>query len=394
MKSDRLKNQRIEIFTKAHPANIVYAGRTYRDDKMAQDILKKVTIKGFKSIKDSTIDLTNINVLIGPNESGKSNFISALYFLQKILEKNLAETVSRIGLPALLYNGPKITKEISMEFTFGNISYGFVLKPNDNGGLIFSDEYYGWGGGKWTVKRSVPFGTESEFEKGVNNKIDAYVKPVLAAKNWRVYHFHDTSTNSSMKQVGNMADTVSLHHDASNLAPFLYYLKHKYPLDYQNIVSTVRYIAPLFGDFVLEPNTENEELIRLRWKQAGCDEVFGVNQLSDGTLRFICLSVLLLQPANLQPSTIILDEPELGLHPSAISMLSDLIRKASLKKQIIVSTQSTELLDHFDSDNVIIAEIDQSGSTYRRLSKKELDDWLNEYTLSDIWKKNIIGGLP
>ncbi len=361
---------------------------------MAQDILKKVTIKGFKSIKDSTIDLSNINVLIGPNGSGKSNFISALYFLQKILEKNLAETVSRIGLPALLYNGPKITKEISMEFTFGNNSYGFVLKPNDNGGLIFSDEYYGWGGGKWTVKRSVPFGTESEFEKGVNNNIDTYVKPVLAAKNWRVYHFHDTSTNSSMKQVGNMADTVSLHHDASNLAPFLYCLKHKYPLEYQNIVSTVRYVAPFFGDFVLEPNTENEELIRLRWKQVGCDEVFGVNQLSDGTLRFICLAVLLLQPANLQPSTIILDEPELGLHPSAISMLSDLIRKASLKKQIIISTQSTELLDHFDSDNVIIAEIGQSGSTYRRLSKKELDDWLNEYTLSDIWKKNIIGGLP
>ena len=144
----------------------------------------------------------------------------------------------------------------------------------------------------------------------------------------------------------------------------------------------------------MEPNPENGELIRLRWKQVGCDEVFGVNQLSDGTLRFICLSVLLLQPDNLQPSTIILDEPELGLHPSAISMLSDLIRKASMKKQIIVSTQSTELLDNFDSGDVIVAEIGPSGSVYRRLTEGELKDWLKEYTLSDIWKKNIIGGLP
>ncbi|MBO5600834.1 MAG: AAA family ATPase [Candidatus Methanomethylophilus sp.] len=365
-----------------------------RGGSVTQDILKKVTIQGFKSIKDSTVDLSTINVLIGPNGSGKSNFISALYFLQNILEKNLAETVSRIGLPALLYNGPKVTKKISMEFTFGNNSYGFELTPNENGGLIFADEYYGWGEGKWPVKRNVPFGTESEFEKGVRNGIDSYVKPVLAARNWRVYHFHDTSVNSSMKQVGNMSDAVSLHHDASNLAPFLFLLKHAHPEEYRNIVSTVKYVAPFFGDFVLEPNPENEELIRLRWKQVGCDEVFGVNQLSDGTLRFICLSVLLLQPPHLQPSTIILDEPELGLHPSAISMLSDLIRKASLKKQIIVSTQSTELLDNFTSDNVIVTEIGPSGSVYRRLSKSELKNWLNEYTLSDIWKKNIIGGLP
>ena len=197
-----------------------------------------------------------------------------------------------------------------------------------------------------------------------------------------------------MKQVGYMSDVVSLHHDASNLAPFLYLLRNSYPTEYRNIVSTVRYVAPFFWDFVLEPNPENGELIRLRWKQVGCDEVFGVNQLSDGTLRFICLSVLLLQPDNLQPSTIILDEPELGLHPSAISMLSDLIRKASMKKQIIVSTQSTELLDNFDSGDVIVAEIGPSGSVYRRLTEGELKDWLKEYTLSDIWKKNIIGGLP
>ena len=361
---------------------------------MTQDILRKVTIRGFKSIKDSTVELSTINVLIGPNGSGKSNFISALYFLQNILEKNLAETVSRIGLPALLYNGPKTTKEISMEFTFGDNSYGFALGPNENGGLIFTEEYYGWGDGRWPVKRSIPFGTESEFEKGVSNGIDSYVKPVLAARNWRVYHFHDTSANSSMKQVGYMSDVVSLHHDASNLAPFLYLLRNSYPTEYRNIVSTVRYVAPFFWDFVLEPNPENGELIRLRWKQVGCDEVFGVNQLSDGTLRFICLSVLLLQPDNLQPSTIILDEPELGLHPSAISMLSDLIRKASMKKQIIVSTQSTELLDNFDSGDVIVAEIGPSGSVYRRLTEGELKDWLKEYTLSDIWKKNIIGGLP
>ena len=355
--------------------------------------LNRVKICGFKSIKDCSVDLHDINILIGPNGSGKSNFISALCLLQKVLDKNLQETVGKTGLPAMLYGGVKTTQDIEMEFSFNFNSYGFELTTNDAGNLVFRKEYYGWGEGHWEVPRT-PYGYESEYELGVKNNINSYVKPVLEAKKWRVYHFHDTTSTAGMKQVGMISDTISLHHDASNLAPFLYMLKQAYPDSYEDILQTVRLVAPYFSDFVLEPNAENKELIRLRWKQKGMDATFGIDQLSDGTLRLICLAVLLLQPSELQPSTIILDEPELGLHPFAIQLLAELIHEASAKKQLIISTQSAELLDNFSADNVIVTEMTEKGSVYTRLSQDKLKDWLEEYSISAIWKKNIFGGQP
>lgn len=355
--------------------------------------LNRVKICGFKSIKDCSVDLHDINILIGPNGSGKSNFISALCLLQKVLDKNLQETVGKTGLPAMLYSGVKTTQDIEMEFSFNYNSYGFELTTNDAGNLVFRKEYYGWGEGHWDVPRT-PYGYESEYELGVKNHINFYVKPVLEAKKWRVYHFHDTTPTAGMKQVGMISDTISLHHDASNLAPFLYMLKQAYPESYEGILQTVKLVAPYFSDFVLEPNAENKELIRLRWKQKGMDATFGIDQLSDGTLRFICLAVLLLQPPELQPSTIILDEPELGLHPFAIKLLAEMIHSSSVKKQLIISTQSAELLDNFSADDVLVTEMTENGSVYTRLSQDDLKDWLEDYSISAIWKKNIFGGQP
>lgn len=355
--------------------------------------LKKVTIRGYRSIKNCTVDLGSINILIGPNGSGKSNFISALFFLQNILDKNLQRSVGMTGLPSLLYGG-KTTKRIEMEFFFDSNSYGFQLVPNDSGSLVFSREYYGWNDVQSNVQREVPYGFESEYEKGVPNGIDPYVRSVLEAKKWRVYHFHDTTASSGMKQAGMLSDNVSLHHDASNLAPFLYMIENSYTDSYDDIVRAIRMVAPYFEDFVLVPNPENNEIIRLRWKQTGLEEVLGANQLSDGTIRFICLVVLLLQPPELQPSAIILDEPELGLHPYAISVFSELVHRVSADKQLIISTQSAELLDNFDADDIIVAGLTSDGSEYSRLSSDKLKDWLDEYTLSAVWKKNVFGGQP
>ena len=297
------------------------------------------------------------------------------------------------GLPSLLYGG-KTTKRIEMEFFFDSNSYGFQLVPNDSGSLVFSREYYGWNDVQSNVQREVPYGFESEYEKGVPNGIDPYVRSVLEAKKWRVYHFHDTTASSGMKQAGMLSDNVSLHHDASNLAPFLYMIENSYTDSYDDIVRAIRMVAPYFEDFVLVPNPENNEIIRLRWKQTGLEEVLGANQLSDGTIRFICLVVLLLQPPELQPSAIILDEPELGLHPYAISVFSELVHRVSADKQLIISTQSAELLDNFDADDIIVAGLTSDGSEYSRLSSDKLKDWLDEYTLSAVWKKNVFGGQP
>ena len=182
-------------------------------------------------------------------------------------------------------------------------------------------------------------------------------------------------------------------YDASNLAAFLYRLKNNYEDSYNEIIETIRIIAPYFDNFDLEPLESNKDLIILRWKQKGCDDIFNASQLSDGTLRFVCLATLLLQPHELQPATIIIDEPELGLHPYAITIFSEIVKQLSDEKQIIISTQSVELLNEFDVDDIIVVDRNDGESVFKRLDEEELRNWLeNDYTLGELWNKNILGG--
>lgn len=358
-----------------------------------KDQLSKISIKGYKSIKKCEIKFGKINVLIGSNGAGKSNFISAFSLLQNILSNNLQLTVAQKGVNSLLYKGRKVTEEIAFEVFFGNNSYGFNLIPTDDNRLVFRKEYFGYYG-PYINESNVSRGhSESLWQRGSGNLIDEYVKPILEKQNWRVYHFHDTGRSAKVKQEHNISNNKVLQYDAANLAAFLYRLKENYGKDYEEIVRTIQLIAPYFADFVLEPKEGNEEQIILKWQQKGCEDVFNASQLSDGTLRFICLATLLLQPHTLQPATIVIDEPELGLHPYAITIFAEMVKQLSDEKQIIVSTQSVELLNEFDAEDVIVVDRGEDGSTFKRLDAKELEVWLeSDYALGDLWKKNILGG--
>lgn len=352
--------------------------------------LSKIYISGYKSIRECKLSLNKINVLIGSNGAGKSNFISALSLLQNVLNKALQLSVAQSGVNSLFYNGRKETEEIYIEVFFNNNSYGFYLIPTDDNRVIFRKEFYGYDTHESTVASGHD---ESKWEHGVPNKINSYVRPILAKQNWKVYHFHDTGRSAKVKQEHNISNNKVLMYDAANLAAFLYRLKNNYEKNYQEIINTIQLIAPYFNDFILEPQESNEEQIILKWSQKGCDDVFNASQLSDGTLRFICLATLLLQPHELQPATIIVDEPELGLHPYAITIFSEMVKQLSDEKQIIISTQSVELLNEFDVEDVIVVNRSDNGSVFNRLNAEELSVWLeNDYALGDLWKKNILGG--
>lgn len=357
------------------------------------DQLSRISISGFKSIKQCDIQFRKVNVLIGSNGSGKSNFISAFTLLQNILSENLQVFVAQSGINSFFYNGRKVTDEIDFEVYFGNNSYGFVLIPTDDNRLIFREEYFGYQG-SWKNESNVSRGSmESQWQTGVQNNIDDYVIPILEKQNWRVYHFHDTGRSAKVKQEHNISNNKVLMNDAGNLAAFLFRLKGNYEKNYEEIVRTIQLIAPYFAEFVLEPQEGNEEQIVLRWRQKGCEDIFNASQLSDGTLRFICLATLLLQPHELQPATIIVDEPELGLHPYAITIFAEMVRQLSDEKQIIISTQSVEMLNEFDVEDVIVVDRGEAGSEFKRLNETELEVWLEEdYALGDLWKKNILGG--
>jgi predicted ATPase len=362
---------------------------------MTTEQLKYIRIKGFKSIKDCELTLGDINIFIGSNGAGKSNFISIFRLLQNVIEKNLQNFVAENGgANALLYNGRKATEKIEIEFFFGNNSYDFILAPNDNDRLYFKYEGVGYDGTFYNRTMLGVGHPESVWDKVKRNEICGYVQPVLRRQRWRVYHFHDTSKNARVKQSCKITNNAELLYDAGNLSAFLFRLKTEYPNSYMDIVEVVRLIAPYFQDFYFEPRPFNDDTI-LRWKQKGCDDVFNANQFSDGTLRFVCLATLFLQPTELQPASIILDEPELGLHPFAISLLAELMRKAAVNKQVIAATQSVELLNEFAPENIVVVDRDENSSVFNKFTEEDLKDWLNDdYSLGDLWKKNILGGRP
>jgi len=356
--------------------------------------LKSVLIKGFKSIKECSLELSDINVLIGSNGAGKSNFVSAFTLLQRVLSEELSFYAGQQGVNSIFYEGIKKTDSLLMEFHFDENSYSYELAPTQNNSVLFKDERFGYKG-MWESSRSISKGhKESKWKEGSDNtKINYYILPILEKRQWRVYHFHDTGEKSKIKIEHNISNNKVFQYDASNLAAFLLRLRNNHYSEYRNILETVQLIAPYFKDFELEPNGGNKEHITLRWTQKGSEDIFNASQLSDGTLRFICLSTLLLQPPDLQPATIIVDEPELGLHPYAITVFSEIVKKAAVRKQIILSTQSVELLNQFDAEDIIIVERGESGSIFKRLNLIELEEWLNsDYTLGDLWNKNILGG--
>ena len=215
----------------------------------------------------------------------------------------------------------------------------------------------------------------------------------------RVYHFHDTSNQALFKKTNKLVNYYYLEKNAANIAPFLYFLKtaknRSYRQSYQQIVAAIQTVAPFFQDFYLEPGgEEGNESIILRWTHTKHEAPFSANVLSDGTARFICLATLFLQPASLRPDTIIINEPELGLHPAALDVLADIIHVTAKETQAICSTQSVAFANLFAPEDFIVVDVVDGVSSFRRLEKEPLEYWLEEYGMGDIWSKNLIGGRP
>lgn len=363
--------------------------------------LDRIQVKGFKTIREADIKLNSLNVLIGPNGVGKSNFIGLFKLINNLIEGRLQVYVATSGgAGGFLHFGRKRTPNLSLKLSFSDATNGYEceLISTDEDGFIFAEEKT-WFHDKEKYPNPYvsPLGVGHNESQLVNPKtattytnLKAHVKNAM--KSWKIYHFHDTSPEARVKQPCELHDNRFLKGDASNLAAFLYLLNQDNPNCYKSILDTVRMIAPFIEDFVLEPLALNKEMIRLEWTERGSDQVFGSSALSDGTLRFICLATLLLQP-NL-PSTILLDEPELGLHPYAITLLAELLRGAATKTQVIASTQSVSLVNQFEPADILVVEREDGQSVFRRLDQGSLDVWLDDYGLGDLWEKNLLGGRP
>ena len=343
-----------------------------------------IEIKGYKSIKDAKIELRPINILIGANGSGKSNFLSFFEFLNNLYERKLTEYIAlNGGEEKFLHHGSKVTERIQAKLAFGREStgYSFELEKGADG-LIFKNENTIIHGREFSINE---FGKEASVKTKNLNLTKLIMKSLQGLKK---YHFHDTGKNSPFNKLSNIPnDTYFLYEKGDNLAAFLYQIQKEHQIVYNRIIKIIQSIAPYFSDFFFRPNTEG--YLRLQWQDKYSSNVYGATDLSDGTIRFIALTTLFMQP-NL-PQTLVIDEPELGLHPFAISKLAGMIKSVAAKgTQVIVATQSTDLLSYFEPDDIIAVDQHKGESVFNRLKQDELAVWLEDYSLGDLWKRNII----
>jgi predicted ATPase len=375
--------------------------------------LTQICLNGYKSIgaKDTTIELGDITILLGANGVGKSNLISFFNLLYHIVNGSLQTHVAAEGYAdTFLYLGQKQTQSIHAHLTFEHeesvCTYQLSLMHGAGDKLLIQKETVTYQQNHTELSFTAPIST-AERESNLlsmarQGKPESAITQLLGMvfrllDNCKVYHFQDTSVHAKVRQQGYIEDNRLLHADANNLAAFLYRLKensHTYS-DYQKIVRYITMAMPQFGDFDLFPNGQNQRYISLNWHEANhLNYLFGSHQISDGSLRFMCLATLLLQPAHLLPRIIVLDEPELGLHPSAIAYLNAMVFTASQHAQIIIATQSPRLVDEAEVNSIVVVERVDNASVFVRKREEDLADWLEEYSLSELWEKNVIGGLP
>jgi predicted ATPase len=335
---------------------------------MTSEAFRSITIKGFKSIRSiEDLYLRPMNLLIGTNGSGKSNFLEAFIFLGAAETGELTSYVARYGgADKLLHFGSKSTREI------------YILSESNSGLSLLAHYLY----------------AANDSLVGAVTRGVGWGGALAAGPSFNRYQFKDTGDNSPLKKTNDLHNNRALTRLGGNLAAFLYLLKQRHRASYDMIRRAVRQVAPFFDDFQLEPLKLNPNTIKLEWRHVGSDDYFDASSFSDGTLRFIALATLFLQPVELRPSVILVDEPELGMHPYAIGLLASLMRQASKETQVIAATQSSLLLDHFEPEDVLVADRVEDATQLRRLEREPLAEWLQDYSLGQLWEKGELAGRP
>lgn len=360
-------------------------------------MIQYIEIKGFKSIKHLKLEMKPINILIGSNGAGKSNFISFFKLINSIFNRRLQNYFLEEKADNILHFGRKVTEKmlgkiiLTNDDGLNNNAYIFSLAQTNEGGLYLHEEGSGYNvsidndSANYFYKHGLNESKIATDDDKRNRILQDYISSL------QVFHFHDTSSTSLLRRECDINDNLYLRQDGRNLPAFLYLLKIKHPKIYNRIEKTIKSIAPYVGKIILEPNRLNDKEIELRWIDAGDpNSNFSAYQLSDGTLRFIALATLLMQPN--PPSVIIIDEPELGLHPFAIGKLAGMMQVASSKTQIIAATQSPGLITHFSPEDIIVVDrsADENQTIFNRLNSDSLNIWLKDYSLGDLWERNII----
>lgn len=355
-------------------------------------MLRRLSVRGFKSIRAlDDFEFGDLNVLIGANGAGKSNFIGLFHMVERMMRQDLRGFVLREDGPdALLFGGRQKTGGVDARFEFGRNAYDFRLEPH-GGEMSMARERLTFFGETSRRERELGSGPEPRLPEQRNDTLARHI--LSALRDWKVYHFHDTGRTAPVRNDQPVRDNERLRVDAGNLGPFLRRLRERHEGDYEEILRCVRAVAPFFGG--LSYRDQPGERMELEWVDNGASEAIrGPRQMSDGTLRLLCLATLFLQPTHMQPRTILVDEPELGLHPYALGVLNEVIRDTSKRRQVIIATQSADLVSALMPEEVVVVSRRGSESVFKRPEQERLRHWLEDFRLGDLWKMNVLGDSP
>jgi predicted ATPase len=382
------------------------------DDQPTRQLLTKVTIDGLKSIKHAEIPLGPMNLIVGANGSGKSNFLYLLRLMKAgLIRKNEPSHVMTIekyiksGLDRLMYGGLKVTHEGRIGLSFADMPgdqidawLRFVPESHSEIDVVcLLNEEFGQKieldhtSEQLTLFKGFPRNVKYTDRKKIFEAVlDRYIEEV------NFYHFHDTSIKCKLRSPSKLNDNYFLKEDGTNIASFIYNLKLNHTHEYELITSTIKRVAPFFNGFSFSVESL-DNYVRMSWTHTTLKGTFfDADDLSDGTLRFIALATVLLQPDKTLPKLIMIDEPELGLHPHALHLLAGMMQSCSARTQLIVATQSVTLVNQFTYKDLIIADFDddQGCTTFRRPSEEDAKYWAEDYGLGELWERNWIGGTP
>ncbi len=343
--------------------------------------LTRIGIEGFRSIEKIDIPLDRINLLIGPNGSGKSNVLGIFELLHAVTLGRLQTFIGDNGGTEILFRyGTARTESIRITAGFGDSVYEVVLTTDENRRCKIANEQLILAAGEKTLTLR----SRNTYETGILTGIgeDPSCESFrLHLQSWTIYRFRQRCVN----------------HDEDELIRFLSMLKTTEQDHYTKIIDTIRLVFPQFSDFIFREEKGKQSVYWMDKTSGGY--AFPLSALSGGTARFVALAVLLIQP--FPPKLILIDEPELGLHPFAVAALADLIKFAGQRSQIIVSTQSVQLLNAFDPEtedaegcSILIVENHNGATSVTPTTPEILADWIEEYSIGELWQMNILGGKP
>ena len=375
---------------------------------MASTMIESVHIQGFRSLAD--VELAGIPkaaVLIGANGSGKSNFIRFFEMLSWMLRsRRLGEFVERQGgADDQLFGGSRVTPrmkaEISLLTATGQSHYRFALSHTQTDRFLFTEEGFRFSRPNFPTEANWQYLDSGHREAKIVEaaQTDEYPEAsrmtakgiVHLLRNIAAYQFHDTSYESNFKKKWDVYDNHQLRSDGGNLAAVLYRLEQEDVRVYEDICWQIGRVLPGFDRFAIE---EKYGKVLLRWKAKWSDKTFGAHVTSDGSLRAFALVTLLRMPTDMLPDVVLLDEPELGLHTSAVGLIGGMIASRSHERQIIVATQSPHLVDTFDIDQVFVMDLKEGQTLCRKLDPDAYKQWIEHYSIGELWEKNILGGRP